>query len=203
MKNIKSIIAFLATMALVSSPAVHADLISSSTFESYFIEITANRSNYSYPSYSWLNPSSTKIKNTANTLSLNFGHRYENNFAIQFSYTTPQKVNIYYANGSTENHTHTMFVDALYFIPVWRELELKLLNGYGFFYTKSNSYYETNYFSASYEEKLLNSAIRLGLGLQYNLTPSIATNLTYKYQFSIGAYSDISGLSVGLVYYIY
>lgn len=142
------------------------------------------------------------FKKDNNALELSAGYKWHN-FGAQFSvmgmenikYTGP--ANAY----SIKQESYNFAADMLFFIPVWKTIEVKGLLGVGVLDTK----YETNIIGNSNEFTKRSTGIgaRVGAGLQYNFTNHFAADIMVTYQApGNDSIKNFLGASIGLILYI-
>lgn len=201
--KIKNTIIILTTILILGAANAWSkeDLFKTPPTKNWFVELSAERSTYGYDNFkyynSYLNAAPGSSKHINNALSFNIGRKFKNNCGQQVSVTQSQRVKFRFANGSTKQNLSSMFMDGLYFIPMPRDLEAKLLYGVGLFTIDSKTEASGIY---TFTQHGLYMGVRGGAGLQYNFNKRYAADFMYKYQYPFNKVKYISGFSVGLIY---
>lgn len=103
-------------------------------------------------------------------------------------------------NYSSDSKAFNIYLDALFFKAIASNLELKGLLGVGSLVTKTDYSAQRGNSSFSSEENAANVGLRLGAGLQYNISKNWNTSLMYKYQLTSTSFSNMQAVALSLAY---
>lgn len=137
------------------------------------------------------------------------------NIGFEFGYTKFYKIDYPTYSGPTgdnyakffaEQRGSNIFLDLNYYWQISQRNVIKFMAGIGALKTYMHFSLlsedpDTSQATFTFQVKNTRGGPRLGLGWQFNLTPSWSTDITYKYQFGNAMYEDMQLLAIGLKYY--
>lgn len=127
--------------------------------------------------------------------------------ALEFGVTGMQTQNYNYIGANQYNYigrsrAFNVYIDALFFKTIAKNLELKGLIGSGLLNIKNSmyAYNSNNQFRFGSIVSGFNVGARLGAGLQYNITRHLSTSLMYKFQATSDEFSNMQALALSIAY---
>lgn len=154
---------------------------------------------------SYITPPSTFMKRHLNGLTLKGGYRWTC-LGLEIGHTFMQDVKYKFANGTIDQKNYNNYIDAYYYHPLMRNLDVKAMVGLGALTTKmetnSSSTINGSFFtfttSSHKEENYTSIKPRAGVGLQYYFAKCLSADVMYKYQSGNKIYSNMNTVAVGV-----
>lgn len=133
------------------------------------------------------------------------GYRWEN-IGLELGLTGIQNANYTINNltngsGTSSVKAFNIYLDTQFYKQIASQLELKGLVGLGALSSKTDLVlYNSRNLLYSYESTGVDINLRLGAGLQYNISNHWNTSLMYKYQFIADTLSNMQTVALSLAY---